>query len=322
MTEQSVGASMEAEYRDLGFGTRVANMSEQRLLNRDGSFNTERRGLGLRASLSLYNSLLTMSWTGFAALLATAYLATNALFAVGYTMAGPGALNGPAGSAFEEQLLQGFFFSVQTLSTIGYGHIAPVGLYANLLVTLESMVGLFGLALATGLVFARFSRPTAKIVYSGNAIIAPYRGKTAFEFRIANQRKTQLIDLEARVMFSRMVNESGRLLRRFYPLTLERDKVMFFPLSWTIVHPIDEDSPFYGITKEECLAADAEVLVLLTGIDEDHSQTVHSRSSYKTDEIVWNAKFEDIFQYAPDHGPIGIDISRIHNVTRLEPASG
>ncbi len=187
--------------------------------------------------------------------------------------------------------------------------------------TLESMVGLFGLALATGLVFARFSRPTAKIVFSRNAIIAPYRGKTAFEFRIANQRKNEIVDLEARLMLSRMEIEDGRRVRRFYSLPLERHKVNFFALAWTVVHPIDEESPFHGMMEEECGAADVEILVLLTGMDETFSQTVHARSSYKLHEMIWNAKFEDIYQYAPDQGPIAIDVSRIHNVARLEPAS-
>lgn len=198
------------EFRDLGFGARVATMSARRLLNQDGSFNTKRKGLGFIGYLGLYNRLLTMSWPAFVVLLAAYYLFTNACFALGYSMIGHGALMGEAASSFPDQFAQSFFFSVQTLSTVGYGHVVPVGYYANALMTLESMVGLFGLALATGLVFARFSRPTAKIVFSRNAVIAPYRGITGFEFRIANLRKSEIVDLEARVMVSLMENEGGR----------------------------------------------------------------------------------------------------------------
>jgi inward rectifier potassium channel len=310
---------MNSPDRDLGFGTRVADMSTHRLLNQDGSFNTERRGLGVMGSLSLYNTLLTMSWPAFILLLGLVYLATNASFALGYTLCGVGALQGPAGSSLAEQFTQAFFFSVHTLSTVGYGHIVPGNLQANVVMTLESMTGLLGLALATGLVFARFSRPTANVVFSHNAIIAPYREGRAFEFRIANRRKNEIVDLEAKVMLSQMEESRGRMVRRFYPLELEREKVSFFTLSWTIVHPIDESSPLWQMNQEDCVAAAVEILVLLTGVDETFSQTVHARSSYKPDEIVWNARFEDIFNYAPDHGPISIDVSRIHNVERLEP---
>ena len=306
--------------RDLGFGTRVADMSTHRLLNQDGSFNTERRGLGVLGALSLYNTLLTMSWPAFILLLGMAYLLINASFALVYTLCGVGALQGAAGPLFAEQFTQAFFFSVHTLSTVGYGHIVPSNLYANAVMTLESMTGLLGLALATGLVFARFSRPTAKVVFSRNAVIAPYRDGRAFEFRIANKRKNEIIDLEAKVMFSQMEESRGRLVRRFYPLELEREKVGFFTLSWTIVHPIDESSPFWEMTQEDCTSADVEILVLLTGVEETFSQTVHARSSYKPDEILWNARFEDVFNYAPGQGPVSIDVSRIHNVERLEPA--
>jgi inward rectifier potassium channel len=304
--------------RDLGIGSRVADMSVRRLLNRDGSFNTKRKGLGLIGSLSLYNRLLTMSWPAFVLLLGAFYILANTLFAAAYMLGGAGALDGPGGRSLFDQFVQDFFFSVQTMSTVGYGHIVPVSMYANVLMTMQSMVGLIGLALATGLIFARFSRPTAKIVFSDNAVIAPYRGRRGFEFRIANKRKNEIVDLEAKAIFSRAEHDGGRIVRRFYPLPLERDKVSFFALAWTIVHPIDEESPFWKMTREDCLKADVEILVLLTGMDETFSQTVHARSSYKPDEIIWNARFEDIFNYAPGQGPVSIDVSRIHDLKRLE----
>jgi inward rectifier potassium channel len=298
------------EVRDLGFGAVVAGESRQRLLNRDGSFNVGRRGLRLGASLSAYHTLLTLSWTRFMALLAVSYLLLNAAFAAGFLACGAEALSGGGAPGFA----RAFFFSVETFSTIGYGTVGPVSLGANLVVTLEALVGLLWLALATGLLFARFSRPTAKILFSRRALIAPYHGGTAFEFRIANARSSQLIEVEAKLLFTRIETVHGRPVRRFYPLALERDSVVFFPLSWTIVHPIDGGSPLAGLDREALRASDAEFLVLLTGIEETFSQKVHARSSYKWDEIEWGARFADIFHHPRGRESITIDVSRLDHV--------
>lgn len=300
--------------RDLGFGSVVAQTSRQRLLNRDGSFNVARGGLGFWSSLSLYHTLLTTTWLKFFALITSSYLVLNALFAIAYFLCGPEALNG---GGTELGILRTFFFSIQTFATIGYGHISPLGLVANIIVTFESLFGLLWLALATGLVFARFSRPTAKIAFSEHAVIAPYRGFTAFEFRIANERKNQIIELEAKVLFSHFVEEESKRTRRFDPLTLERSKVSFFPLNWTVVHPIDEASPLYGRSADELRASEAEFLILLTGIDETFSQTVHARSSYRWDEIVWNAKFGSIYNQPLNNGKLIIDMRRLHVIEKL-----
>ncbi len=309
---------LEAEDLDLGFGSVVADESRRRLLNRDGSFNVVRHGLGWRGALSLYHSLLTLSWPLFLLLVLAAYLATHVVFAVLYTLCGPDALTGVPATTGREQALRAFFFSVHTLSTIGYGQIVPASLSANLLMTVESMAGLFGLALVTGLVFARFSRPTADIVFSRQAVVAPYRGITAFEFRIANQRRNQLVELEAKVLFARLEGEPGNRKRRFYDLDLERRKVTFFPLSWTLVHPIDDDSPLHGLGPEDLADSEAEFLVMLTGIDETFSQTVHARSSYKPGEVVWQARFDDIYQRIGRRGPLAIDVRRIHSLRPAE----
>ena len=295
--------------RDLGFGSALASGSGARLLNQDGSFNTRRVGLGPLASLHLYDALLTISWARFLALVATAYLASNVAFALAYMALGPAALTG-ALEASASTFPRAFFFSVHTLSTVGYGSIVPASVAANALMTIESVFGIFGVALTTGLVFARFARPTAKILFSKNALVAPYRGEHGLMFRIANQRSTQIIELEATVTFSRMVEEDGRPIRRFYPLALERQKVVFFPLAWTIVHPINRDSPFYDLTGEECIRSDAEILVLLKGIDETFSQTVHARSSYTAEEILWSSKFSDLHLREGEH-IVGIDLGRL-----------
>ena len=304
------GVVREEEGRDLGFGAVVARESRQRLLNRDGSFNVARRGLRLGSSLSLYHLLLTTSWTRFMGLVAGSYLLCNGAFALAYVLCGPAALAGGDQTGFA----RAFYFSVETFSTIGYGIIGPVGTAANLVVTVEALVGLLWLALATGLLFARFSRPTAKVLFSRTAVIAPYRGITAFEFRIANARSSQLIEVHATVMFARIEEVHGRAVRRFYPLALERDSVTFFPLSWTIVHPIDEASPLQGLTRDDLKGCDGEFLVLLSGVEETFAQRVHARSSYKWDEIVWGAKFSDIMHHPHGNESVTIDVGRLHAI--------
>ena len=316
MNTQLSSVALKEDPKDLGFGSVVARESQQRLLNRDGTFNVTRTGLRFSSSINLYHSLLMMPWWRFLVILSASYLVINGVFATIYLLCGPKALNGPGSGALDSDFLRAFFFSVQTFATIGYGQIGPVGLAANLIVTFESFAGLLALALATGMIFARFSRPTAKILFSQSAIIAPYQGITAFEFRIANARKNQIIELGAKVLFSRVENQ-GKAERQFHELALERRKVTFFPLSWTIVHPIDEQSPLHGLTEEDLHRDNAEFLVLLTGIDETFSQTVHARSSYRADEIVWNAKFADIFNHPRGNDRVGIDMSRLHSIERV-----
>lgn len=304
--------------RDLGFGAVVARESRKRLLNRDGSFNVVREGLSFFQTLSPYQFLLTTSWPRFLGLIVLFYLVTNAVFGLAFFACGPGQIAGSTATSLQGQVLEDFFFSVQTFATIGYGVMHPVGLAANLLVTLESLVGLLGFALATGILFARFSQPTAKILFSKHALIAPYRGITAFEFRIANARSNEMIQVEARVLLSRFKPEGGGN-REFIPLKLERDKVVFFPLAWTIVHPIDEESPLWGATHADLKNWDAEFLVLLSGIDETFSQTVHTRSSYKAHEIVWGARFADLFNPPKPDGTLSIDVGRLHHLEKALP---
>jgi inward rectifier potassium channel len=302
--------------RDLGFGSVVSQQSRKRLLNRDGSFNVVREGLSPITSLSLYHALLTITWPRFLGLIILFYLGINGGFAAAYLACGPGALNGAAATATQaERFLESFFFSVQTFATIGYGVMSPKSLAAHILVTLESLVGLLGFALATGILFARFSRPSARILFSDVAIIAPYRGITAFEFRLANARSNELVQVEARVTLSRFKPGGGG--RQFIPLNLERDQVLFFPLAWTIVHPIDEQSPLHGMGPEALAAAGAEFLVFLTAFDETFSQTVQTRSSYVAEDVIWGARFESVFNPQRDDGVVSIDIGRLNEITRL-----
>ena len=305
--------ALSAEERDLGFGSRVLQQTGSRFLNRDGSFNVVRENQSFLRSLNLYHEMLSAPLWAFYGVIFGAYLLLNLLFAGLYLLCGPGALHGATAVSPGDRFLEAFFFSVQTLATIGYGRLSPEGSAANALVAVEALVGLLGVAFATGLSFARFSRPLAHILYSDRAVIAPYRGGTGFMFRVINERRNQLIEVKARVAFSRMVSENGRRIRKFEPLSLERTTVQFFPLHWTLVHPIDEKSPLNGVTAESLRASEAEFMILLTGTDETFSQTVHSRSSYLADEVVVGARFQDMFVDGGDGRP-RIDMRRFHEV--------
>jgi inward rectifier potassium channel len=298
---------LKQEEKDLGFGSVVGQANEKRLLNRDGTFNPRREGLGFLHSLSAYHFLLTISWRQFIMVVTAAYLGANLIFAMAYMAAGPDAIIGQDAVKFGGEFGRAFFFSVETLGTIGYGNIQPNGVVPNIIVTIESLTGLSILALGTGIIFARFSRPTAAIVFSERAVVGPYRNVTGFMFRLTNGRANQLIELEAKVLFSRIDGDS----RRYDQLELERKHVVFFPLSWTIVHPIDEKSPMWGMTREELIERDAEFLVLLSGVDESFSTTVHARTSYKPPEIAWGERFVNIYNPVRADGTVSIDVRKL-----------
>jgi len=305
------------DLRDLGFGTEVARGTRRRLLNRDGSFNVALEGLDPFASMSLYHWLLTISWPRFLAFVSATYVVLNAFFALAFLACGPDALQSSSGIFANQPFYRAFFFSVDTFATIGYGNIIPVGVVPNTLVTIEALLNIVLVALVTGVVFARFSRPSARIIYSRNAIVAPYRGMKALEFRIANARRSQLIEVEVQAILTKVEQVAGSSVRKFYDLPLERNRVVFFPLSWTVVHPIDATSPMSGLSHADLVAANAELLVLLTGTDETVSQTVHSRSSYQAEEIIWGAKFANMFMRSETEGIMGMDLNKIHEIERV-----
>jgi len=306
----------QAEH-DLGFGSVVARESRLRLLNRDGSFNAVRAGQSLAARLSPYQSLLTMSWPAFLALFLAAYFFINALFAGIYVALGPNALQA-TGLTFGNRFLEAFFFSVETFGTIGYGNIVPMDTITNFAVVAESIVSILTIALATGLIFSRFSRPLPRIRFSDRAIVAPFRGGSAFMFRLVNERRSELVNVEATVTFSRFETVDGVRTRTFSELALERSKVVFFSLTWTIVHPIDATSPLYGLTYQDLVDSQAEVLVLLTAVDEVFSQQVHTRTSYVATEILWGARFINVFIKPARDGKVRVDTRLLDRCERAE----
>jgi inward rectifier potassium channel len=241
-----------------------------------------------------YHTLLTISWTKFYMLVGAGYLLLNSIFAGLYLLCGSDALTGPTiGTSFE----RAFFFSVDTFATIGYGNVSPGNVAANVLVTIESMMGLLMFAIGTGLIFARFSRPTADILYSRFAVIGPYKnGMDAFKFRIVNRKQSQLVNVDAVVTHSRFEEGPNGVERKFFQLSLERTRVVFFPLNWTVVHPIDDKSPLKGWTPEMLRAAEAEFFISLTAVDETFAQVVHSRSSYTMEDIKCGENYRMMYE--------------------------
>jgi inward rectifier potassium channel len=301
--------------QDFGLGGKLSERSRARLVNRDGTFNVRRNDLSAFHPYNAYHTLLSLPIPRLLALMAAGYVVTNLFFAGLYWLAGPDALIGAASSPlarFEDCV----FFSVQTLATIGYGRLVPNTREANVLVALEALVGLLGFAILSALLFARFTRPTAKVSFSRNAIIAPYRNGWALMFRLVNLRNHDLTDVHAVVTFARWVDENGARRRRFNQLSLERDAIIFMPLHWVIVHPIGETSPLRGLSEASLVEADPEIVCLISGDDETFAQKVHAKTSYDKTDIVWGARFRDM--YLADVDRVAIDLNRLHDFDRLD----
>ena len=284
----------EHDRQDIGFGTKITG-KETRLINADGNFNVKLINQPFSAWLNLYNRLIIMSWGKFAGLILLAFLAVNLLFAFIYYGIGAEHLEGIIAQNNIERFAESFFFSTQTLTTVGYGRISPVGFWASFVASIESLLGLLAFALATGLLYGKFSRPIANIQYSKKALISPYLETKAFMFRIINERSHQLIEVKAELVLSRLEKkEDGSMIRKYYGLKLERNLVNFFPSNWTLVHAITEESPLYNQNENDLEESETEILILVKGFDDAFAQTVHSRHSYIPKEIVWNAKFENM----------------------------
>lgn len=316
MTDQDQKLDLQRD-RDLGLSGRIAQSRQARIMRPDGSMNVVRTGRSFWQSLNLYQHLLTVAWPRFFFYVLVLYVAANLIFACLYVAAGPQAIQGLADASVGARWQAAVFFSVQTIATIGYGQMTPHGTIANILVALEALTGLMGFALITGILFARFSRPSALVLRSQVALVAPYQGGTALMFRIANGRSSQLIDVRAAVTYSWMDrSDSSRAIRRFRQLPLERDVVALLPTQWIVVHPIDERSPLSGLDQRLILDADPEIFVAISAIDETFSQTVHTRFSYADAEIVHGGKFTDLFGTTAD-GVVTIDLARLSEFDRV-----
>ncbi len=293
---------------------RPANARPARVVSRGRGPGIRRVGLRDHPARDLYHLALTISWPLFLAFFAGLYLLINILFALLFRL-DPAAIANARPGGFSDA----FFFSVQTIATIGYGGMAPGDLYANILVTIETLVGLTLLALTTGLMFARFSRPTARVLFSRVLAISERDGQPTLMLRMANQRRNQI--LQAAVSLSLLRDEvtaEGEVMRRFHDLALARAATPVFALTFTVMHPITTSSPLFGANAESLAAGDAEFVVSVTGIDETMSLTVHARHSWGAEDIRWGQRFSDILGWLDD-GSRAIDFSRFHDT---EPMTG
>jgi inward rectifier potassium channel len=256
----------------------------------------------------VYFYLTTVSWPKLLLIIVGLFGFINCLFAIGYMIDG-GVANARPGS-----FADAFFFSVQTMATIGYGVMAPHSFVSNMMVSVEALSGLTSLAVVTGLIFARFSRPTARVRFSRVVAISPRDGVPSLMFRTVNQRSNRIVEAQIHAVFSRWeTTREGESMRRFYDLHLARSRNALFSLSWTVIHPIVEDSPLFGETAASLSASRALIVVSLVGLDESFLQNVHVRYVWNADEIAWGMRFVDVLQELPD-GSFSIDYSRFDDV--------
>lgn len=279
----------------------------RRVINPDGSFNVLRRGTNWR-DFNPYLHLVSIPWTHFFGWVLLGYVVVNTLFAAIYFLLGPGALTGHPVNRF----LECFFFSSQTLTTVGFGAIAPLSPSANIIAAFEALSGLLGFAVATGLLFGRVSRPSARIGFSEKALITSYQEGTSFQFRMVNRRANTLIEPAATLLLMTVDRTDGSSRREFKILDLERASIMLFPLTWTVVHPIAANSPLLGKSAADLEALQAEFIVLVKAWDETFSQTVHQRFSYRFSEIVWGGKFTPAFGI-DGKGDIQVHVDKVGN---------
>jgi inward rectifier potassium channel len=272
------------------------------------------RGEPARAFDDLYHSLVTASWPGLIARIAFAFTIANLIFATGYYF------DQGIENVHSHDFIDMFFFSVQTMATIGYGKMEPVTLFSNILVSIEALTGLLALALMTGLVFSKFSRPTARIRFTRYAVIGPRDGVNSLMIRAANMRANRIFEASIHVVLARQeITAEGDTIRRLYDLETTRSRSAMFALSWTAVHQIVEGTPLFGATRESIAASEPELIVSIVGLDETFSQTVHARHTFQLDEIIWGARFANVLVLHPD-GSRSVDYDHFDDVEMTTPA--
>ena len=293
--------------------TRFRRHRTVRIENQDGRLVIHGMGNWYHLWRDPYHLLLTVPWIGFVGIVSVAYLLLNTLFALAY-LAGGNCLEGARPGSFSDA----FFFSVQTLASIGYGAIHPKNFYANSIVTIESIASLLLIAVVTGLAFARFSRPIAKVLFSKFIIITTHNQQPTLMFRVANERHNFILEATAQVyLIMDEVTAEGDFMRRIQELKLVRHRTPSLVLTWTIMHPIDIDSPLYGLTDRDLQRLHATISVLLDGVDETVAYKITARHNYNTTEILFDRKFEDII-HKSENGDRYFDYSRFHQLRSIE----
>jgi inward rectifier potassium channel len=300
------------DINNTGFGPN-SSLEGGRLVNADGSTNLKKRGIPIWERISVYHTLLRMNNARFALFVLVLYTSVNLLFAGLYYVSGVEHLAGADNATTPfEKFTEAFFFSSQTLTTVGYGRVAPTGMMTNVIASAESLVGILIFAVMTGLIYGRFSRPRAYLLFSPNILIAPYKDGKALMFRIATYKNNHLTDVEAQLTLGTHVKENGKVVTKFYPLKLEFARLNSLALSWTIVHPIDDESPLHNITKEEVMESRMEVIVSIKAFDDHFSNIVQQRTSYTYKQVIYGAKFLPMFERAGSGDYTLLELNKIN----------
>jgi len=300
---------------DTGFGSNADNFGG-RFINKDGSFNLRREGISLLRRISVYQKMLTIPTWQFIGIILIFYVLINFLYTAIYLFIGTSQLQGIVAQSGWPMIKQVFYFSTQTFTTLGYGRINPVGDAASIISSLEALNGFLSFAIATGLIYGRFSKPKSYLLFSEYALIAPYQDKTALMFRFVTYKDNHtLTNVEIKVNIALRVEEDGNETYKFYDLTLERYKVDNLPMNWTVVHAIDENSPLHGFNQDDIVAADVELYVLITAFDEVFSSPVLRRTSYTFREMRFNTKFVPMYRESEDGMTTILEMHKL-NVTR------
>ncbi|HEX3935403.1 MAG TPA: ion channel [Puia sp.] len=316
LSKQKIDPSLKTN-NDTGFGTNAASYGG-RFINRDGTFNLRKEGIPFLDRFSIYHTMLTMSRLKFVALILVTYVTVNLLFAALYLTVGIDQLQGVVATTNWGKFKEAFFFSAETFTTVGYGRVNPVGDGANVVAAIEAMSGFLSFALATGLMFGRFSRPKSFLVFSDFALISPYQKGTALMFRFAPYKDNHtLTDVQIRVNIGIKVQMDGMAEYRYYDLTLERSRVESLPMNWTVVHPIDDKSPFLGFTPDDMQASDVELYVLIRGFDDVYSNVVQQRTSYTYQEIKFNGKFIPMYRESVDGRTTILELHKLNAYEQL-----
>ncbi len=313
---KKINSKAKAEV-NTGFGTNASNYGG-RFITKSGNANVKRTGIGLIESISWYHTMLNIPRWKFMVIIVLFYFLVNFLFASIYFGIGVEHLNGVVASTALDSFGQSFFFSVQTFTTVGYGHVSPSGFLTSFVAAVEALFGLLSFAIATGLFYGRFSKPKAFIRFSENALIAPYGNSTALMLRMTPFKNTNLTDAEAKITLGMVVEEEGKPVNKFYTLDLEFAKVNALTLSWTLVHPITENSPLYKFTKEDFESVDGEILVYLKVFDDMFSTTVARRTSYSFSEIVYGAKFIPMFSRSNNDSKTLLHIDKLNLFEKVQ----
>ena len=294
-----------------GFGTNASSYGG-RLLNADGTPNIEKKGIGIFEKFSWFHSMLSISGWRFFFIILFFYITVNLFFTLIYYLIGVEHLEGLNMTSEGEKFMEAFFFSTQTYTTVGYGRISPTGFAMNAVSSFHALIGLLSFAVATGLMYGRFSRPKAFIKFAENAVIAPYKDITALMIRLTPFKNTTLTDAEAKVTLVLITEENGKTTNNFFNLNLELKTINALTLSWTIVHPIDEESPLYSFKQDDFLNSKGEFLIYLKAFDDMFSNTVIARTSYTFEEIKYGVKFIPMFHRDNEKDTTVLDIDKLN----------